>query len=176
MSFRNHFFVWLTIMLGLLSVGGVAQEAKRTITNGVSETAASEDEEFAVQPSNHVVVIMEENRSANLAEEYMAYLDALAAQYGQGLRVYSDSHGSWLAYGELTSGLAPFGGEGDDGLCNGDGCTQVITIDNLVRHLVASRKTWRGYFQSLPYVGYMGYQSGNYVRRHNPFPFYSDVA
>ncbi len=176
MSFRNHFFVWLTIMLGLLSVSGVAQETERTNVADVTETAAGGDEQFAMPPSNHVVVIMEENRSANLAEQYMAYLSTLANQYGQGLRVYSDSHGSWLAYGELTSGLAPFGGEGDHGLCNGDGCTQVITIDNLVRHLIASRKTWRGYFQSLPYIGYMGYQSGNYVRRHNPFPFYSDVA
>ena len=176
MSLRNHFFVWLTMVLGLLSVSGLAQETERTIVSSVGETAASGDEQFAVPPSNHVVVIMEENRSANLAEQYMTYLSALASQYGQGLRVYSDSHGSWLAYGELTSGLAPFGGEGDHGLCSGDGCTQVITIDNLVRHLVAGRKTWRGYFQSLPYIGYMGYQSGNYVRRHNPFPFYSDVA
>jgi hypothetical protein len=126
--------------------------------------------------SNHVVVIMEENRSINWALEYMPYLASLAAQYSEGMQVYSDSHGSWLAYGELTSGLAPFGGEGDDGICNGDGCTQTITIDNLVRRLAAQGKTWRGYFQTMPYIGYMGYESGLYVRRHNPFPFYSDVV
>jgi acid phosphatase len=37
-------------------------------------------------------------------------------------------------------------------------------------------KSWRGYFQSMPYPGYMGYQVGDYVRRHNPFPSLSDVA
>ena len=126
--------------------------------------------------SNHVVVIMEENRSINYALEYMPYLKSLAEQYAQGMQVYSDSHGSWLAYGELTSGLAPFGGEGDGGICNGDGCTQTITIDNLVRHFAAQHKTWRGYFQSMPSIGFLGYDYGLYVRRHNPFPFYSDVV
>lgn len=28
----------------------------------------------------------------------------------------------------------------------------------------------------MPYIGYMGYQSGLYVRRHNPFAFYTDVV
>jgi phospholipase C len=159
-----------------LTVTAVAQETESTIVSGSSGIASSGDEQLAAPVSNHVVVIMEENRSANQAEQYMSYLKSLADQYGQGLQVYSDSHGSWLAYGELTSGLAPFGGHGDHGICNGDGCSQTITIDNLVRRLVAKGKTWRGYFQSLPYIGYMGYQSGNYVRRHNPFAFYSDVV
>lgn len=126
--------------------------------------------------SRHVVVVMEENRSVQQALQYMPYLKSLAVRYGQGMQVYSESHGSWLAYGELTSGMAPFNGSGDDGICNGDGCTQLITIDNLVRHFAAQGITWRGYFQSMPYIGYMGYQYGNYLRRHNPFAFYSDVA
>lgn len=126
--------------------------------------------------SRHIVVVMEENRSISLAQEYMPYLFSLARQYSQGVQVYSDSHGSWLAYGELTSGLAPHGGEGDGGLCNGDGCTRTITIDNLVRHFVAQGITWRGYFQTMPQIGFMGYQYEDYVRRHNPFPFYIDVA
>jgi phosphatidylinositol-3-phosphatase len=122
--------------------------------------------------SNHVVVVMEENRSINYALEYMPYLGSLATEYSQGMQAYSDSHGSWLAYGELTSGMAPFGGSGDHGICNGDGCSQPINIPNLVNQLGAQGKTWKGYFQSMPYVGFMGYQSGLYVRRHNPFAFY----
>jgi len=118
---------------------------------------------------------MEENRSISQASQYMPYLKSLAQQYSQGMQVYSDSHGSWLAYGELTSGMAPFNGQGDGGLCTGDGCSQTITIDNLVRHFSAQGISWRGYFQSMPQIGYLGYQYGNYVRRHNPFAFYSDV-
>ena len=119
---------------------------------------------------------MEENRSIAQASEYMPYLKSLADQYGQGMQVYSDSHGSWLAYGELTSGLAPFNGQADGGLCNGDGCNQTITIDNLVRHFAAQGITWKAYFQGMPSIGFLGYQYGEYVRRHNPFAFYSDVV
>jgi acid phosphatase len=106
----------------------------------------------------------------------MPYLNSLALEYSQGMQVYSDSHGSWLAYGELTSGLAPFGGQGLGGICNGDGCTQTIYIDNLVRQFAGQGIIWRGYFQSMPQIGYLGYQYGNYVRRHNPFAFYSDAV
>ncbi len=126
--------------------------------------------------SRHVVVVMEENRSIGEASEYMPYLKSLAEQYSQGMQVYSDSHGSWLAYGELTSGMAPFGGEGDGGLCNGDGCTQTITIDNLVRHFAGQGISWKSYFQSMPSIGYLGNEYGEYVRRHNPFAFYNDVV
>jgi phosphatidylinositol-3-phosphatase len=125
--------------------------------------------------SNHVVVIMEENRSINYALEYMPYLVSVANQYSEGMQVYSDSHGSWLAYGELTAGLAPFNGQADNGLCNGDGCSQTINVDNIVRRLTLQGKSWRGYFQTMPSIGYLGYQYGLYVRRHNPFAFYNDV-
>lgn len=126
--------------------------------------------------SRHVVVVMEENRSVSQASEYMPYLKSLAQQYSQGMQVYSDSHGSWLAYGELTSGMAPFGGYAVGQICSGDGCSQAITIDNLVRHFASQGISWRGYFQGLPQTGYLGYQYGMYVRRHNPFAFYSDVV
>ncbi|MGB8890107.1 MAG: alkaline phosphatase family protein [Candidatus Korobacteraceae bacterium] len=159
----------------LISAGFAQQLSSSTSdTPGATEGAA----QLPASPvrSNHVVVIMEENRSISEASEYMPYLKSLAEQYSQGMQVYSDSHGSWLAYGELTSGLAPFGGEGDGGICTGDGCTQTITIDNLVRHFSSQGITWRGYFQSMPQIGYLGYQYGEYVRRHNPFAFYSDVV
>ncbi len=126
--------------------------------------------------SRHVVVVMEENRSISIASEYMPYLKSLAVEYSQGMQVYSDSHGSWLAYGELSSGLAPFGGEAEGLICNGDGCTQTLTIDNLVREFAKQGISWHGYFQTMPQIGYLGYQYGEYVRRHNPFAFYSDVV
>ncbi len=153
-----------------------AQELPDSISDASSATGSATPSPGTPYQSHHVVVIMEENRSVNQALQYMPYLKSLAQQYSQGMQVYSDSHGSWLAYGELTSGLAPFGGQGDGGICNGDGCSQVITIDNLVRHFMSQAKSWRGYFQSMPSIGWMGYELGPYVRRHNPFPFYSDVA
>jgi hypothetical protein len=163
----------LIVIMSCFIGAGLAQER----TDSTSDpSGASMQSPANPARSNHVVVVMEENRSINQALEYMPYLKSLALQYSQGMEVYSDSHGSWLAYGELSSGMAPFGGSGDGGICNGDGCSKTITIDNLVRHLVSQGKSWRGYFQSMPSVGYLGYQFGLYVRRHNPFAFYSDVV
>jgi len=128
------------------------------------------------QQSSHVFIVMLENRSDSEAMKYMPYLSGLAKQYSRSLEAYSPSHGSFLAYLELTTGAAPKDGLADNGNCNGDGCSNPYTKDNLVRDLTKQGKTWRGYFQSMPYAGYMGYQSGEYVRRHNAFPSLSDVA
>lgn len=171
MSWGKRGLLTVAAMMWLLGTVCTAQPA-----DGADNGGTISQQGFRVPRSNHVVLIMEENRSAGSAEMYMTYLKSLADHYSQALQTYSDSHGSWLAYGELTSGMAPSNGRGDHGLCSGDGCTQTITIDNLVRRLVASGKSWRGYFQSMPSIGYTGYQYGTYVRRHNPFAFYSDVA
>jgi phosphatidylinositol-3-phosphatase len=165
---RKIYIYALVVAVSCLTVAS-AQEASSSpeqLQNNLSSPARSQ----------HVVVVMEENRSIGEASRYMPYLKALAEQYAQGMQLYSDSHGSWLAYGELTSGLNPFHGSGDGGRCTGDGCRQTITIDNLVRHFASQGVTWKGYFQSMPSIGYLGYQYGDYVRRHNPFAFYSDVV
>ena len=128
------------------------------------------------QRSSHVFVVMLENRSDDEAMKYMPYLSSLANQYSRSLEAYSPSHGSFLAYLELTSGAAPMNGQADNFNCDGDGCVQPYGKDNLVRELTRLEKGWRGYFQSMPSQGYMGYYSGDYVRRHNAFPSLVDVA
>lgn len=119
---------------------------------------------------------MLENRSDDEAMKYMPYLSSLANQYSRSLEAYSPSHGSFLAYLELTSGAAPMNGQADNFNCDGDGCVQPYGNDNLVRELTRLEKSWRGYFQSMPSQGYMGYYSGDYVRRHNAFPSLVDVT
>lgn len=128
------------------------------------------------QNSSHVFVLMLENRSDAEAMKYMPYLSGVAGQFSRSLQAYSPSHGSFNAYLELTAGSAPKGGYSDGGNCNGNGCTSPYTKDNMVRELTARGQTWRGYFQSMPSAGYMGTQYGEYVRRHNAFPFLSDVV
>lgn len=166
----------LVIMMSCVISAGFAQELSDSASDTSSAAGSATQSLSSPYQSSHVVVVMEENRSVNQALQYMPYLKSLAQQYSEGMQVYSDSHGSWLAYGELTSGLAPFQGSGDGGICTGDGCSRVITIDNLVRHFSSQGIRWKGYFQSMPSIGWMGYELGPYVRRHNPFPFYSDVA
>lgn len=130
----------------------------------------------AAQRSSHVFVLMLENRSDAEAMRYMPYLSGLASQYGRGLQAYSPSHGSFNAYLEVVAGSHPVNGQSDNGNCNGDNCQQPYDHDSMVRELNSMGMTWRGYFQSMPSRGYMGYSSGDYVKRHNPYAYLSDVV
>ncbi len=51
-----------------------------------------------------------------------------------------------------------------------------MTVDNVVRRLLAGGKTWKSYAEDLPAVGYTGGDVGNYARKHNVFALLSDVA
>jgi acid phosphatase len=135
--------------------------------------------------SNHVFVIMEENQSfsqvfpagsaTDCTSSGMPYLCSLAAGNGLALNFYSNVHGSLLDYLWNTSGsdwtTSPYD-------CTANDCASVgvVTGDNIVRALQVVGKSWRGYFESMPSQGYLGGDTGNYVERHNPFIWYTDVA
>jgi acid phosphatase len=101
----------------------------------------------------------------------MPWLSKLGDAYGIATRYYSDESGSMLDYLWLSSGS----GEHAFG-CGGWGCEKIIASDNIFRELDRRKMSWKVYADSLPYVGYMGVQSGEYVKRHNPAPWYEDVA
>jgi acid phosphatase len=61
-------------------------------------------------------------------------------------------------------------------ITNNDSFCGTITNDNVVRHLLNAGKTWKSYAESLPSVGSTGCSSGAYVKKHNPFAYFSDVA
>jgi phosphatidylinositol-3-phosphatase len=120
----------------------------------------------------HVILIIEENRSFSAVyPNGMPWLSALGDANGIATNYFSDEPGSLLNYLWLSSGSGerPFG-------CGGWGCPTVITSDNIFRELDKSGLSWKVYADSLPNVGYMGARSGEYVKRHNPAPWYSDVA
>jgi phosphatidylinositol-3-phosphatase len=123
----------------------------------------------AGQPTfNHVVLVVEENHSYGdvIGNPSMPYFNSLATQYGLATQYYANLHPSIPNYLMLTTGLM----ETVD-----DGFTGVIDDDNVVRELVKAGKTWKAYAESLPSTGYLGADSGLYVRRHNPFTYLSDV-
>ncbi len=155
------------------SKGGVLKSAVTTFT--VTNAAPNPPPPSTYYASKHVFILMLENRSDKETMQDMPYLMSIASKYGIGNEAYSPSHGSWLAYGELGGGIAPKGGEALNRNCNGNGCKGTVVVDNMVREVEAAGMTWRGYFQSMPYPGFMGSSSGAYFRRHNPYPFFSDV-
>jgi acid phosphatase len=101
----------------------------------------------------------------------MPWLSLLGEKYAIATNYYSDEPGSMLDYLWLSSGS----GEQAYG-CAGWGCSQVIPSDNIFRELNNAGMSWKVYAESLPYAGFMGSSSGEYVKRHNPAPWYSDVV
>jgi|SRR5271169_117527 len=121
-----------------------------------------------VPASQHVVVVVEENHNYSqvLGSGAMPYLNSLAKQYGFATQYYANTHPSIGNYFMMTTGQI---------ITNNDNYNSVVTADNLVRHLLAASKTWKSYAEGLPSVGYVGGDTGLYVRHHNPFTYLSDV-
>jgi hypothetical protein len=123
----------------------------------------------AVPPSNHVYVVVEENHSYEsvIGNSAMPYFNSLAQHYGLATQYYANSHYSIPNYMWLTAG-AP--------VTMNDNTKATFNVDNIVRHLMVAGKSWKEYAEGLPYVGYTGYNVGKYVKRHNPFAYFKDVA
>jgi hypothetical protein len=116
----------------------------------------------------HAVIVLEENHNFDQVDSAsMPYLHTLLAQGGLATQYYANTHPSIGNYFWLTSGQL---------ITNNDGYSQTVTADNIVRHLLAAGKTWKGYAEDLPSVGFTGQTSGKYARKHFPLTFFSDVV
>src|SRR5207248_10562218 len=89
---------------------------------------------------------------------------------------HADEPGSALDYYWLSSGSGEAAWEGSSAACEGWGCANAITSDNIFRELSKAGMTWKVYAESIPSVGWMGGDAGSYVDRHNPAVWYSDLA
>src|SRR5579871_1413274 len=117
---------------------------------------------------NHILLVVEENHSYSevIGNASMPYFNSLASQYGLATQYYANGHPSIPNYLALTTGeMETFN----------DNFSGTIGDDNIVRELVKAGKSWKAYEESIPSQGYLGGDSGLYVRRHNPFSFLSDV-
>lgn len=115
----------------------------------------------AGQPTfTHVVLVVEENHSYPdvIGNSSMPYFNSLASKYGLATQYYANAHPSLPNYFVLTTGMT----ETFD-----DNFSGIISDDNVVRELTNAGKTWKAYAESLPSTGYMGGDSGTYLRRHN---------
>ena len=120
-------------------------------------------------PFSHVFVVTEENHdyAAVIGSSSMPYLNSLAQQYGLATQYYANTHPSIGNYFMLATGQI---------ITNNDSYSTIVTVDNVVRRLLAAGKTWKSYAEDLPAVGYTGGDVGSYARKHNVFALLSDVA
>jgi hypothetical protein len=157
----------LLVLLVLTEAACGGGSAPATAGSGTPNGGASTIPAFA-----HVFIVVEENHSYAdvIGNTSMPYFNSLATSYGLATQYYANAHPSLPNYFELTAGE----GLSITGLA-GDSYPGPVTQDNVVRALTAAGKTWKSYAESLPAVGYIGVDSGGYVKRHNPFTYFSDV-
>jgi len=122
-----------------------------------------------VPRSNHVVLVVEEYHSFSqvIGNPAMPYFNSLAKTYALATQFYANTHPSIGNYFELTAGQI---------ITNNDASNATVTADNIVRHLLTAGKTWKGYAENLPAVGYVGGDVFPYVRHHYPVSYFSDVV
>src|SRR6267154_1988076 len=120
--------------------------------------------------ADHVFIVVEENQdfSCVVGNSAAPYLTELASTYGSAASFYANAHPSISNYFVLTTGQALFKGR------MGDLHTDPVDVDNVIRELKRSGKTWRAYADGVPGPGYTGGNIGNaaYVKRHNPLAYF----
>ena len=122
-----------------------------------------------VPRSNHVWIITEENHSYEsvIGNSQMPYYNSLANKYALAAQYYANRHSSLPSLMRLVAG---------QNVTNNNGTTWCFDVDNVVRHLLLHGMTWKSYQEDLPYAGFTGLFSRNYVRRHNPLIDFIDVC
>jgi phosphatidylinositol-3-phosphatase len=124
----------------------------------------------AVPAFEHVVIVVFENkeRGTVLGSKSAPTFNAYARRYASMTRYYATTHPSLPNYLALISGST-------QGVT--DNCTEcAFAGKSLADTLEASGRSWKVYAEGLPSVGFLGAQSGRYVKRHNPFAYFSNVA
>jgi hypothetical protein len=117
--------------------------------------------------SNHVVFVIFENHGyeqimGNSAASYMNSLvsDSASALFTQS---YALTHPSQPNYLMLFSGS-------DQGVTDDDVPSNLpFTFPNLGAGLLQAGRTFAGYSEDLPSIGFSGKSSGDYARKHNPW-------
>jgi hypothetical protein len=104
---------------------------------------------------DHVFLLIEENEGANnvIGSAFAPILNALAADYGLATNYRGVADPSEPNYVAMLGG-STFGISSDDPYWFPG---QSVSADNLLSQLEVAGKTWRGYFQDMPYAGYRGY-------------------
>jgi phosphatidylinositol-3-phosphatase len=123
----------------------------------------------AMPHSNHVVIVMEENRSySSVVGQTSVWpnLNNLIREGALATHYYANVHPSIGNYFMLTTGQI---------LTTNDGSRRVWNVNNIARRMLASGTSFRIYAEGIT-RGYVGGNTGLYLIRHDPFALLSDIA
>lgn len=125
------------------------------------------------KPPDHIVIVIEENRSREQVDYFIehhdkSYLARLKQEGAYFTSFFARLHPSQPNYIEL------FSGERHD-IWNDDRQNCAIAEPSIGGELRKQGRTFIGYAEGLPQSGFDGKQSGSYVRKHCPWINFSDV-
>jgi len=122
--------------------------------------------------TTHVFLVVLENHSFSqvIGSTAMPYLNGLANQNSLATSYFANTHPSLGNYFMLTAGNM------ETNPIVGDSFPGPVADDNLARALAGAGKSWKAYMQSIPSAGYIGGDVLPYVKHHNPFAYFTDVA
>jgi hypothetical protein len=131
-----------------------------------SNTFSQSVQQAIVPTPDHVVIVILENQDYDeiMSTNDAAHIGAIANDDHSALftQSFAIEHPSQPNYFDLFAGC-------NQGVMNDAVPTNnPFTTDNLARELLDVGKTFITYSEDLPSVGYNGYGSGNYARKHNP--------
>lgn len=157
---RLHCCVWAVLFLFLVGCGGGSLSNSGNGGGGGDGTIPAAD---------HVFVVVLENHSFSdvIGNPVMPYLNSLATQNSLAANYFANIHPSIGNYFMLTTGQI---------VSVDDNFSGVVSDDNVVRALAGAGKTWKAYMESIPSTGYLGGNVGPYLKHHDPFAYFTDVA
>ena len=116
----------------------------------------------------HVAVVVLENQDFSniIGNANMPFLNSLASHNSLARQYFANTHPSIGNYFMMTTGQI---------LTNDDAFAGTVSDDNIARELTNAGKTWKVYAENLPSQGFTGGDVFPYLKRHNPFAYFTDV-
>ena len=116
------------------------------------------------QPDHVVVLIMENHDySQIIGEPALPYLNSLVGQGALFTNYYALTHPSQPNY------IRMFSGDSQGVIADFTPLFAPFSTSNLGAALLQNNRSFFGFSEDLPYVGYTGSESGKYVRKHAPW-------
>jgi hypothetical protein len=136
-----------------------------TSTNAVAASAAARPPR-----PDHVVIVMLENKRYDkiVGDPKTPWITGLSKRSANFTRFYGETHPSQPNYLALFSGST-------HGVADNKCPHDLGARPNLARQLMDAGRTFAGYAEGLPAVGWRGCATGRYVRRHVPWVNFSNV-
>ena len=163
------------ILFAALARNSDAGEELADVQNCAQRARSAEGPGFALRPRHlpsftHVVVIVMENKECGdvIGNRRAPFLNTMARRYALATSYFAIRHPSLPNYLSLTGG-STFGIASDCTACR-------VPATNLVDQLEGAGLSWKAYMDGLPRPCFRGAVAGRYVKKHDPFVYYTDVV